>query len=410
MLEPGINIYYTIMLVGVLIGLALFAEALFRRVNLPALVSWIAIGFGVRFLSDHWGLFPRESLDILAFLAEIGIITLLFKVGLESRLHKLLGQIRRAVFVWFCNVLFSGVVGYVVSYYLLGLGLLPSIIIGIALTATSVGVSVKIWEDAGQIRSANGQLLLDIAELDDISGIILMGLLLALIPFFSSGAHVSFLPALGKVTISFLVRILVFLFLCIIFARYFEDPIISWVKRLEHKPSLMLTVTGIGFVIASLAALFGLSLALGAFFAGLAFSRNPERVKLEASFQTVYELFTPFFFIGIGLSVFSGSLPASLGIGAVLVLAAVLGKAVGTFLPVLFSSNWKASLILGFSMIPRAEIAMIIVQKASAFGEKIMPPHVYSSMVLVTVTTCMLAPFIVSWLFGKWRADAVYKK
>ncbi len=403
MLEPGVNIYYTIMLVGVLIGFSLLAGAVFRRFRLPALVSWIAIGFAVRLLADQWNLFPPESLNILSFLAEIGIITLLFKVGLESRLHQLLGQIKRAVFVWLCNVLFSGAIGYIVAYYLLGLGLLPSIIIGIALTATSVGVSVKIWEDAGQIQSANGQLLLDIAELDDISGILLMGLLLALIPFFSSGVHADFLPALGKVSVSFLIRIVLFLFLCLVFARYFEDPIISRVKRLEHRPSLMLTVTGIGFVIASLAALFGLSLALGAFFAGLAFSRNPERVNLEASFKTIYELFTPFFFIGIGLSIFSGSLPASLGIGAALLLAAVVGKAAGTTLPVLFSANWKASVVLGFSMIPRAEIAMIVVQKAAAFGEKIMPAHIYSSMVLVTIMTCILAPFIVGWLFHKWR-------
>jgi Kef-type K+ transport system membrane component KefB len=105
---------------------------------------------------------------------------LLFRIGLESNITGLLRQLKRATIIWFGNVVFSGAIAYLTSYFLLGLAVIPSLFVAFAITATSVAVSVSTWEEARVINSPMGELLVDSAEMDDVSGLILMALLFAI--------------------------------------------------------------------------------------------------------------------------------------------------------------------------------------------------------------------------------------
>ncbi len=395
MFEYQQNTHIALLLVGVLTAVSLFAKAVVTRFRIPALVGWIAIGVLARCADEGLHFLDGETERLLGFLAEVGVAVLLFRIGLESNLPRLVAQLGRAGVVWVGNVAVSGAVGYAAARFLLDLPLTTSLTIGIALTATSVGVTVGTWKHARAMDSPEGELLLDVAELDDASSIILMALLFAALPALQHRAGGAPGAVLGGTAVSFAVRMAIFAAGCLLFARYGEARLTSRISRLEHGPDPMITVVGMGFVIASVAALLGFSVALGAFFAGLAFSRDPRAVKSEASFQPLYELFCPFFFIHIGMGFSTVALPSAAAAAAVLLAAAVVGKTLGTVLPAAAMFNGRQALLLGISMVPRAEITMIIMQRARAVGGGLIPDSIYTAMITVSILTCVGAPVAV---------------
>lgn len=265
----------------------------------------------------------------------------------------------------------------------------------IALTATSVGVSVGIWHEAGALDSPQSELLVDVAEMDDISGIILMALLFAVAPVLHRGANLEVWPIALKTGILLLLKLVLFALLCYGLAHYLESRITGFFRRFATPPAPMLVVVGLGFIMASLAGLLGFSLAIGAFFAGLVFSRDPDAVRIDAAFDSLYELFSPFFFVGLGRHLDPRGLSGALALGLALLLAGAAGKIVGhgfSALPVL---GWSGALLLGVSMVPRAEIALIIMEQGLTLGEWAVPTEAYAAMVLVSAATCLFTPFVV---------------
>jgi Kef-type K+ transport system membrane component KefB len=390
-----------ILLVGATVVLAILVKASLERIGVPALIGYMGLGFLLRLVGTSWGLLSEEMREVYAFLADVGIICLLFRVGLESHIQVLVRQLKGASLLWIGNVVCSGVLGYVTAYFFLDLGLIPSLILATALTATSVAVSIGIWQEAHALNSTHGALLLDVAELDDISGIILMGLLFAVIVALKNDAAASLLAVSLTTLLFFLLKLLAFGAFCMLFSRYLEIPMTRFFQRIEPPPDAMLLVAGVAFMITALAGLLGFSVAIGAFFAGLVFSRDPQSVHLDASFSSIYDLFTPFFFVGIGLHIDPDMLTPALGLGAPLLVVAVLGKIVGTSLPALFTTGGSSALLLGVSMVPRAEIAMVIMQRGLMLGDWAVPARVFAAMALVSAVTCMFTPFVVHTLLRK---------
>jgi Kef-type K+ transport system membrane component KefB len=397
--EAAHSFPHLILLIGVVVLATGLIKCCLVRSLVPPLVGYLVLGFALRLVDLQWPLLSETALTIFFFLAKIGLFTLLFKVGLESDLAGLLHQLRRASLVCASNIAISGGAGYLAGY-LLGLGWLTSLILAVALTATSVGVSAGVWQQAGRLNSQQGRLLIDTAELDDISGVVLMALLFASLPAIRDTGG-ALLPALGATSAVFLAKLVAFAAFCALFARFMEKPLISSFKRLESPPEPMIMAAGVALIIASGADFLGFSLAIGAFFAGLVFSRDPRTVKMEASFQPLYDFFSPFFFVGIGLEIAPGALVDGLGLGALLLLVAVLGKVAANFLPVWLMSGAGAGLVIGASMVPRAEIAMVIMQQGLAQGAWAVPQRVYAAMVVVTAGTCLLAPLAVRTLLER---------
>jgi len=156
----------------------------------------------------------------------------------------------------------------------------------------------------------------------------------------------------------------------------------------------MLLVVGIAVVIAAAADGLGFSLPVGALFAGLVFSRDSRAVKVDASFSSLYELFTPFFFIWIGLSIDTSVLGGGLLASVAILAAAVLSKVVGTMVPAWPLIGSSAALALGVSMVPRAEIAMVIVAEGRRLGDWAMPEELYGAMILMAAATCIFGPLL----------------
>jgi len=391
-----------ILLVGLIIVCAMLVKYAFSRAKLPSLAGFILLGFILRVIDAYKPFLSVQMMDIFEFLARLGVIVLLFRVGLESNLSGLLKQLKHASMIWAGNILFSGMLGYLTAYYILGFHFIPSIFIGTALTATSVGISIAAWREAGALNSPNGQLLLDVAEMDDISAVVLMTLLLSILPALHGTADGFPWREAGETAGLVFVKGFIFGMFCILFSKYIEKYVTNLFTQTDQTLNPILMVTAISFIIAAFAGLLGFSVAVGALFAGLIFSRDPNAVKIDASFSALYELFAPFFFIGIGLMINPGSLIDGFLLGMVILVIAVAGKLVGNALPAFLITDWRGTGIISISMIPRAEIALLIMQQGYKTGSWAVPPSVFSAMVFVAMATSLSAPVILGRLLQRW--------
>ncbi|MEQ8962903.1 MAG: cation:proton antiporter [Coleofasciculus sp. C2-GNP5-27] len=401
MSESAQTLPLLILLVGAISTISILIKEGMTRLGLPSLVGYLVLGFLLRLTDAQWQFLGEPGQEIFEFLAEVGVISLLFRVGLESDLAGLMHQLARAMKIWIGDIVVNGGLGFVTSYWLLGLAFIPSLFIAIAFTATSVGVSIGVWQEENATDSKYGELLLDVAELDDISGVILMALLFAIAPAIQNSGTGQLLPVIAQTSGIFFLKAVVFGTFCYVFSRFFEAKLTKFFRQIEAPPEPMLEVVGIGFMIAAIAGLLGFSVAIGAFFAGLVFSRDPNAVKIDASFDSLYELFTPFFFIGIGLKINPSALTAALGMGGILLVAAVLGKLIGAGGLTWLTTGWTGAALIGVSMVPRAEITMIVMGKGLSLGEWAVSNQVFAAMVVVSAVTSILAPIVLRSLLHK---------
>ncbi|MBN2365354.1 MAG: cation:proton antiporter [Calditrichaeota bacterium] len=382
--------------------MVIIIRAVLQKTVVPALVGFIILGFLLNLADSQWAIFGEESHWVFRFLAKIGIITLLFRIGLESNVRGLLSQLKKASFIWIGGVVLSAAFGFITASSIFNIELIPSIFVAVALTATSVGVPVGVWQEAGALQSERGELLIDTAELDDISGIILMVLLFAVAPVLKESGESGLFRHIGEELLFVIIKFTLFTGFCLIFSLYLERHITEFMGRYLSQPNVVLLSLGFGLLIASGAAYLGFSVAIGAFFAGVAFSRDPKRVQMDSSFRILNELFSPFFFIGIGLNITTTSLLPAVGLGTALFLAAGAGKIIGHGTPAYILGGWTSFLLIGISMVPRAEITMIITERGLNLGNWAVTNSIFTAMVLVCLATCLLAPVVIKMLLRQW--------
>lgn len=394
--SENVDVTFVVFLIGCVTIAAILFKSLLKQIKLPSLVGFIFLGVLLEVIDVYFPFLDAGAAEILEILGKMGLVTLLFLIGLESDLGGLVRQFKNAAFLWIVNITVSAVGGFLLAFYLFDLGLIPSLFIGTAFMATSVGVAIKSWKENRMLKTEKGKLLVDLAELDDISGIVFMTLLFTTAPLITSQADENILAAVSLNGVFILVKLVLFAFCCFLFSRYLEKKLTSVIQSRGSRPETMLIVASLGFLVASISEFIGFSLAIGAFFAGLIFSRDSKVVKMEESFLPLYDFFSPFFFISIGMMISFESLDSILVTGSILLVAAILLKIVGTFIPARFQFDSRDSLLLGVSMVPRAEITMIIMHHGLVNGY--VTKQLFSSMVFVCIITCIITPVLVRYM------------
>jgi Kef-type K+ transport system membrane component KefB len=396
MIEGGADYAPLLLIMGGVTLAAPPARAALGRVGLPGLVGFILLGVALAAADARLGFLTADLEESLALLSRIGIVALLFRIGLESDLGLLADQLGAAAVVWGPNMALSAVLVFLVVVSWPGLGAIPAVFAAIAASATSIGVSVAAWEEVGALDTREGALLVDTAELDDLSAAVLLSILFAAAPAFAgqTGAD-AFVAALGAGALQ-LLEVAAFCALCYGFSRLAERRLSRAFARLDARLGPFLFAVGATFVIAALADRLGFSIAIGAFFAGLAFSRDPSERQIEDAFAMLLAVFGPFFFLAIGLSVEIGALAPALGLGAALCAAAVAGKVVGAGVPAALLLDRPRGLLIGASMVPRAEIFLIVLLHGLSLGDWAVPPTLYAAGVMTCVATCVIGPAMVS--------------
>lgn len=419
-----------IVLAGVLLSLVVIYLAsklvgeLCARINLPPvlgeLVGGVLVGVSalnllvfpeeggnsgtdaliMQFLELTAGLDPvalpkvAESIgEVISVLSEIGVIILLFEIGLESDLKELIRVGPQAAVVAVVGVAVPFVTGTAGLMLLFGVPAIPAIFAGAALTATSIGITAKVLAEIQQLGSREGQIIIGAAVLDDILGIIVL-------------AVVASLAKTGEIQLGNIIYLVVgaavFLIGSIWLGRFLSPYFVALVDRLQTRGQLLISSLIFAFFLAYIGAAIQLEAILGAFAAGLILAETEKQKELEEQVLPIADMLVPIFFVVVGaktdISVLNPLDPnnrAGLIMAIFLVVVAIIGKTV-TGLAV-FGQPGINRLAIGVGMVPRGEVGLVFAGVGSGIG--ILSKPLEAAVIVMVILTTFLTPPVLRLVF-----------
>lgn len=386
---------FLIQLVAILFSARLMGEVA-ARFGIPVVLGELTAGIILGPSLLNW-MVPSHSIHLLA---EIGIILLLFEVGLETDIGRLIKAGKKASIVALGGVILPFLGGYLVATYGFHLPPLLSLFIGCTLTATSIGITLRVLGEMKKQNSPESQVILGAAVIDDILGIIFLAMLYE----FATEGAVSFLNAskmLFMMTLFFLFAPLV--------ANFLSTRIQKWDAKSTIPGLLPTTIVSLILFFAWLAHLIDAPMLLGGFAAGIAFSPHfflSKRdthlftARVEQEMHPIIQLFTPIFFVTIGLSLNLHEVNWSSAhfwtMTLSILLVAVLGKwGAGWLLP---GETSHTKNLIGTAMVPRGEVGLIFAEVGRSTG--VLTQETYASLILIIALTTLIAPFTLRRLYA----------
>lgn len=362
-------------LVVVLVATKLLGE-LAQRAGQPAvlgeLIAGVLLGVSLFGILD-----PHDP--VIHALSQLGVLILLFEIGLHTDLRELIGVGSAATVVGLVGVLIPFVLGYFVAH-LLGLGVLPAIVCGASLTATSIGISARVLSDLGQLETREGQVVLGAAVLDDVVGLIILSVVSALV----AGEAVS----AGSVALNTVVSI-GFIVAALLIGSRLVPPLFRIIEQVETTGALGILALAFAFALAWLASVSHSAPIIGAFAAGLVLHRTPQRQEIERRVATLGHFFVPIFFAAVGAAVDVRTLAdgrVALIAGA-LIAVALAGKYAAGFAPWWFEGRKS---LIGVAMIPRGEVGLIFAQMGLTSG--VLDVSLFSAIALMVMVSTLVTP------------------
>jgi len=383
-----------IMIIGAIITLAFF------KIKQPLIIGYLFAGMLIGPLSPLWSWIlpeggpPTDVIDSVGILsdisalnlfAEIGVILLLFVIGIEFPYAKIKSIGRVAIGVGTIG-LFSTLGALFYTASALGLGFMDALFIAAALSISSTAIIVKILEDTGKIRKESSILILGILIVEDVIAVILISTLqsVALVGTISiESVVVVVLVAAGLIIGTFTIGIRVI------------PPLIDRVASAEHREILLLSVLGLCFGYALLANIVGLSVAIGAFLAGVlvADSKSAEVAKLLSS--PIKDMFVAIFFISVGALMDVSQLENYMFIAIALIAVAIGMKFGGNMIGnLIFRQKRVKSLRSAFTLAaPRGEFSIVIIKTGVDIGA--VSAFLFPLVGIISIITAFISPFLV---------------
>jgi Kef-type K+ transport system membrane component KefB len=421
--------YAPIVLTGVLLTLVVIYLAskiggeLFRMMDLPPVLGELVGGVIVGASALHLVVFPdsgavgsdsiimnilqfinnlspdavtsifKSQSEVVSVLAELGVIILLFEIGLESDLKELQKVGYQATVVACVGVAVPFAAGTAGLILLFHAPVIPAIFAGAALTATSIGITSKVLSEIGQLKSREGQIIVGAAVIDDILGIIVL-------------AVVASLAKTGEVDIFNIIYLIVsatvFLIGSILLGKYFNQSFVAIANKLQTRGNLIIPAFIFAFFMAFLGSAIHLEAILGAFAAGLVLDETDKRKELDEQVKPVADILVPVFFVTVGakvdLGVLNPLIPGNregLIIATFLIAIAIIGKVVTGWS--VFGQPGINRLAVGVGMIPRGEVGLVFAAIGAASGTLDKP--LQAAIVIMVILTTFLAPPLLRFAF-----------
>ena len=382
---------------GVVVGISALHAIVFADSGLPATDSGL-----MQVLQWIYQMSPtvatsvfESQSEVLSVLAELGVIILLFEIGLESDLRQLQQVGKQAVVVACVGVVVPFAAGTIGLMTLFQVAAIPAIFAGAALTATSIGITSKVLLELGQLKSIEGQIIVGAAVIDDVLGIIVL-------------AVVASLAKTGEIDVSKVIYLIigatVFLIGSILLGSWFNQSFILFVETLKTRGNIVVPAVTFAFFMAFLGNAIHLEAILGAFAAGLVLDETDVRTELDALIKPIADLLVPIFFVTVGaradLSILNPTVAANrsgLIIAIFLIAIAIVGKLVTGW--VVFGQPGINRLAIGIGMIPRGEVGLVFAGIGTASGAIDKPLEV--AIILMVILTTFLAPPLLRVAFDK---------
>jgi Kef-type K+ transport system membrane component KefB len=386
-------------LAAILVAAKLLGE-LAERVGQPAVLGELVAG--VLLGGSVLGIVPTTGPpgEVVHVLAELGLVLLLFEIGLETDLREMFRVGPAALAVATVGVVLPFLLGFLFWAYLPhaanggGTDLTTAaIFVGATLTATSVGITARVLSDLHQMNSPEARIIIGAAVIDDVLGLVILTVV--------SGLAAGTSPALLGV-----LRILAigvgFLVLAVLVGRFLAPRLFDLVVRMRVRYVLLVAAFAFVLALAAVAAMAGSALIIGAFAAGLILSGTNQFDTIEREVRPVASIFAPIFFVSVGASVnlrlLNPTQPGAaglLGVAGGLTLLAILGKV---------AAGWAAPwapfrrLVVGVGMVPRGEVGLIFADIGRRAG--ILNEAVFGAILLMVMATTFVAPPGLKLLFG----------
>ncbi len=363
-----------------------------QRLRLPGVVGEIAAGAAIGPAALGW-VHPGEALDVLA---EIGVVLLLFSVGLETRLEDLKRVGRSAFLVGVLGVIVPFVLGTLWAHSA-GFPWHKSLFVAAAFVATSAGITARVLQELGALQRTESRVILGAAVIDDILAMLLLGVVVAL----QGGEQLRLGPllvVLGE-AVAF-IGVIGWLGTRVMRRRS------DWLDKPINPLSPLSIVLAMCLGLAFLSTRFGLAAIIGAFLAGMIASESGQRHQLEQQTRPLLALLTPFFFVITGtkvdVSVFAS--PAALSMLAIVTGIALISKLAGGFLGALALGR-RGALIVGVGMVPRGEVGVVIASLGLSAG--VFSDQTYAVIVAMSLLTAMVTPPVLALLLRRPTDEGV---
>jgi CPA2 family monovalent cation:H+ antiporter-2 len=365
----------------VIFGLSIAVVFLFNLLRIPAVVGFILTGL----LVGPHGLSLISALDQVEMLAEIGIILLLFTIGLEFSFRNLWKIRQNMLAGGFLQVSITAFIA-TAACLLLGLPTGESVLIGFLVALSSTAIVLKLLQERGEVDTPHGSMTLAILIFQDLAAIPMM---LAL-PFL---AGIGALEGGSLVTILFWdIAIIVFLIIC---AKWFVPFLLFQIARTRNRELFLLFVVLTCIGVAWLTSLAGLSLALGALLAGLIISESEYSSQAIGNIIPFRDVFTSFFFVSVGMLLDIQFLAANwLLIIFLVLLVIVLKGVIAGGVPAIFGYPIRTIILVGLSLGQVGEFSFILSQSGLQFG--LLSPEAYQVFIAVALLTMAATPFLLS--------------
>ncbi|WP_019499479.1 cation:proton antiporter [Pseudanabaena sp. PCC 6802] len=339
--------------------------------------------------------------EVISVLSDLGVIILLFEIGLESNLNELMKVGIQAILVAVVGVTVPFVAGTAGAMLIFGVPAIPAIFAGAALTATSIGITSKVLSELNQLTSKEGQIILGAAIADDIIGIVIL-------------AVVASLAKTGRVDVGNAIYLIVssvlFIVGTLLLGKLVNTVFIALSERLKTRGALVVPAMIFALILSYIGAAVHLEAILGAFAAGLLLDETKEREELEELIKPVADLVVPIFFVSVGartdIGVLNPAISANregLVIAIFLITVAIVGKVV-TGLAV-FGQPGINRLAIGVGMIPRGEVGLVFAGVGTASG--IISDALNAAIIMMVILTTFLAPPLLRFTFPEPQSEPV---
>lgn len=383
----------------------------FRKAGLPQVLGFIVAGIiigpaiwgGLFGLSG--GIFPVANNPVLSSFAEVGVIFVMFTAGLETNLKEIKETGFSAFIVALMGVLLPLAAGFCLAMLFLPDGkVFTWLFVGVIMTATSVGITVEVLRELGQLKSKVGTIIMSAAIIDDVLGIIVLSVVLSL-----SGEKESVSPVLsavnpnGNAAIS-VIWILAF-FVFAIGVGFLISKLFKYIeKRTPHTRRIPILSIAVCLFYAFIAEkVFGVADITGAFIAGVVLSTNHKSAQYVDRKVTIssYTIFAPIFFASIGIKItFDGFGADVIWFALAFVVVAISTKIIGCGGAALCRKfSFKESVKVGVGMIARGEVALIVAEKGIAGG--LLDDKYRAIVVLLVLVSSLTAPVLLKLLYKK---------
>jgi Kef-type K+ transport system membrane component KefB len=407
-LDPAVLLGVAVMLVFAKLG-----GELFERIRQPAVLGELVAGIflGNLVIFGFGGAELLKTNATIAALAELGVIILLFEVGLESDLREMMEVGWSSLLVAVLGVIAPFFLGWAVSaYFLPDEATLGHIFIGATLCATSVGITARVFKDLGKLGTREARIILGAAVIDDVLGLLILAVIAGAIKAASTGAALSMIDV-GVIAL----KSIAFLIGSIVIGHFLMPRMLRGAGRLESRGVLLTLAISFCLFLAWAAAGVGLAPIVGAFAAGLIldevhYKPNGDRKERELHdlLQPVSTVLVPIFFVLMGLKVdlrLFGRVEI-LGFAFALTLAAIVGKQICALGVVERGIN---RLAVGLGMIPRGEVGLIfagigatlMLPSITGISQPVINPATFGAVVIMVIITTLIAPLALKWSLGR---------